>query len=62
MSPGQLRLFCKPATISQLNHFKYLGWEEAAMSPTQPLGINTLMKLFKKGDVMLGLKDPERFT
>ena len=54
LSPGQLRFFCKPGTVPQLMHFKSMGWKDAAFSPHQPLGINTVRKMMKDACVKLG--------
>ena len=61
LSPGQTRLFCYEATDGQKKNYKSLGWPEAQMSSTQPIGVNSINAMFKEGAKLLGLKDPEEF-
>ena len=61
LSPGQNRLFCKPATQSQMDTFREIGWKNAQMSPNQPLGVNSISLLFKRGAKLLGVNNPDTF-
>ena len=62
LSPGQLRLFCRPATLHQRLQYGRLGWHDAAMSSGQPLGVNAITSLFKEGARIIGLNNPESFS
>ena len=55
LGPGQLRLFCKPATSSQKRHYTTIGWPDAEMSSQQPLGRNTIARMHKEAAAMLGV-------
>ena len=61
ISPGQERLFCKPATEKQIESFVTNGFYNAQMSPMQPLGITMIRDLFKMGAEMLGITNPTQF-
>ena len=53
-SPGQTRLYCKPATASQKIHWTSIGYPKAAFSANQPIGVNTIRKMMKDAAVKLG--------
>ena len=55
LSPGQTRLYCKPASSKQIAHFASMGWPNAKFSPNQPLGHNAMAKLMKSASAKLGL-------
>ena len=61
ISPGQTRLFCKPATQGQMDTCTQLGWKNAQMSQKQPLRVNSIALLFKKGAKLLGVNNPDTF-
>ena len=54
-SPGQVRFYCKEASFNQRRLFFGQGYPHAAMSPNQPLGINIMAKLIKRGCAKTGM-------
>lgn len=58
MSPGQLRIHCKPATRKQMEKFRIMNFPEAMYSPDQPLGRNTIREYFQEAGVILKLQKP----
>ena len=53
MSPGQLRIHCKPATFAQKMAFSHQGRE--SMYSLMPLGHNTINMYFREVGLLLGL-------
>ena len=47
--PGQMRIYCRPATEAQKEHFKNMGHSNALFSRNQPLGERSVRKLIKSG-------------
>lgn len=57
LSPAQERLICKPATSAQRCHFIDKGFLTSWYSPNEPIGKNTIAKMFKEIGETLGLPD-----
>ena len=54
LSPGQTRIYCKPATIAQKFKFLGQGHPNAVMSPNQPIGINTIRSMLNDACKQMG--------
>lgn len=62
LGPGQERLFFKPATPNQQAKYSLVGYPNIMMSPSQPMGIHSIERLFKKSAVLLDLDEPEKYS
>lgn len=58
LSPGQTRLLCYPATLSQMQYFMAAGFHTSMYSPSHPLGKNTVAAYFKEIGCLLQLTTP----
>ena len=56
VSPGQERLFCKPASIKQKYLYTVKGFPTAMYSAVEPLGKNSITGLFKQCAELLGIE------
>lgn len=60
LAPGQTRIYCKvvPKELRE-NSGPYQG---KYFYPNNPLGRNTVLKVFKSGALILGLSNPDKFS
>eukprot|EP00986_Skeletonema_menzelii_P017420 scaffold19380_cov81-Skeletonema_menzelii.AAC.2 len=55
LSPGQKRFYCNPASRNERMKFHLSGHPYASMSPSKPIGVNTLRKMIKEANSLCGV-------
>ena len=61
MHPKQVRMYCKPAPPGKRMEYLNDGYPNAEFYEDVVLGENTIRDLFRKGAVILGIKNPHKF-